>query len=127
MTYGRWWRTDAAGRWQCRFQTRSRSVKNAAVLNSQGCRIACVPRSLSAGVFQRSETNTIHPPAAYFAPLPDVAGLSGRGYAGRFTTPCSAEKASRVNYVYSPTQTVGKRRHLTSLRSRVKRRTTRRV
>ena len=33
--------------------------------------------SLSAGVFQQSETNTIHPPAAYVAGPPDVAGSSG--------------------------------------------------
>ena len=33
--------------------------------------------SLSAGVFQRSETNTIHPPATYVAAHPDVAGSSG--------------------------------------------------
>lgn len=36
--------------------------------------------SLSAGVFQRSETNTIHPTAAYVAAPPDVAGSSGECY-----------------------------------------------
>ena len=36
--------------------------------------------SLSVGVFQRSEANTIHPPAAYVAAPPDVAGSSGECY-----------------------------------------------
>ena len=38
--------------------------------------------SLSAGVFQRSEANTIHPPAAYVAAPPDVASLSGDFWRG---------------------------------------------